>query len=291
MEPTQFAGPHSLTTRETMLRPDSRNASQSPGQLTVSYGMDNGMLVEFFEEPEFMEYLSKQTGHPIYRMRIMTRIIQPGNTKTVWVHQTKGIVYEMVIDPDSKEYHTAWDIQEICDNGDVPEPNKYPNAWNKFQRKGISADTGHPVEEWGAISRSYAASLKAMHIHTVEALAALSDQAAQSIMGAIKYRDLAKAYLDERDKLAIVAKAQETATRLEEVTASQAKQIESLQQHVLALQARLNGTEQPAPSRMQAEGTQIAGQLGDYNKKEGTRQMSVKEAKGRHKIPVDDRAA
>lgn len=284
-----FARPHHLTTRETMLRPEARNASQSAGNMTVSYGLDDGMLVEFYEDPEFMEYLSKQVGHPIYRMRIMTRIIQPGNTKTVWCHQTKGIEYEMVIDPESREYHTNWDIQEVCDNGDVPEPVKYPNAWNKFMRKGISADTGHPIEEWGTVSRSYAMSLKAMHVHTVEALASLSDIQAQNIMGAIKYRDLAKAYLDDRVKTEIVAREQEKAARYEEQCANQARQIEALQQHVLALQSRLNGGEGAAPAGGRLiESTEVGSQLGKYNEAERTRQMSTSDARKRHKIPVAD---
>ena len=55
------------------------------GTMAVSYGTDDGMIVEFFEEPLYMEYLSKSIGHPIYRMNIMTRIMQPGNRNTVWV--------------------------------------------------------------------------------------------------------------------------------------------------------------------------------------------------------------
>ena len=285
-----FAPPHHLTTREATMRPGGRNERMSSGDGTVSYGLDEGMLVEFYEEPEYMEYLSKATGHPIYRQRIMTRIIQPGNTKTIWVHQTKGIEYEMVTDPESGEYHTNWDILEVCENGDPPEPTKYPKAWAKFLRKGISADTGHPIEQWGTVSRSYAESLKAMHIHTVEALAGLSDTAAQSMMGAMKYRDLARAYLDDRAKTEVVAKEQERAARFEEIASQQAKQIEALQQHVMALQSRINNASEPG-GRVQSAGPAIGPELATYNKAEGARQMSVKDAKRKHKIPVPDQAA
>lgn len=286
-----FAPPHHLGNRSTEIRPGSQNSRSSDGAMTVSYGLDEGMLVEFFEEPLYMEYLSKSVGHPIHRLNIMTRIVQPGNRNTVWCHQTKGIVYEMLVDPESGEYHTNWDIQEVCDNGDPPEPSKYPNAWAKFMRKGISSDVGLPIEQWGTVSRSYAESLKMQHIHSVEALAQLTDQAAQSIMGAVKYRDLARAYLDDRQKSAIVAKEQERASRFEEQASQLAKQVEALQQHVMLLQTRLNGADMPAPDPRRMGQGQVAEQLGIYNQAEGTRQMSVGEAKKKHKIPPRDKAA
>lgn len=261
------------------------------GSNTVSYGMDDGMLVTFYEEPLYMEFMSKQVGHPIFQNRIMTRLIQPGNNKTVWVHQTKGIKYEMLLDPDSGEYHTAWEELEQCEDGGVPEPLKYANAWKRFMRQGISADTGVPVEEWGAITKSYALSLKAMHVHTVEALAGLSDQAAQSIMGALKYRDLAKAYLDDRARTQIVAREQEKASQALEENAELKRQIESLRQHVGTLQAQVNNAHGGAPAAPSLTNQELGQQLKTYNQAEGTRQMSVKDSKKRHKIPVDDKAA
>ena len=270
-----------------MLRPGTAGERSSSSNMTVSYGMDDNMIVEFFEDPKHMEYLSKQTGHQIFRMQIMTRIIQPGNRSTIWVHETKGIQYEMAVDPESGEYHTNWDIMEVCDNGDVPEPVKYPNAWKRFMRKGISADVGHPIEQWGAVSRSYAESLKANHIHTVEMLAGLTDQAAQSIMGAVKYRDLARAHLDERKRSEIVAREQEKASRFEELAQQQAKQIEALQQHVLALQSKIMGTENPMAeaNRMVGSSGMINEQLGQLNTQGGVKKMSKADASKKHRIP------
>jgi hypothetical protein len=291
MSDTPFAAPHHLTTRETMLRPDSANARSSGGGMTVAYGTDDGMIVEFFEDTEFMEYLSAQTGHPIYRMRIMTRIVQPGNTKTVWVHPTKGIKYDMVIDPESGEYHTNWEELEICENGDVPEHVKYANAWRRFLKKGVSSDSGLPIEEWGVVSKSYAQSLKTQNIHTVEALAGLTDQAAQSIMGAVKYRDLARAYMDDRKRLEIVAHEQARSSVAEEKLAEALGKIDALQQHVLALQAQVNRGPTAMGGGQAQPAVPLGSQLRDYNNAEATRQMSVKDAKKKHKIPVDERAA
>ena len=284
-EPSDFAPPHSLRTRESQLRPGSANARESSGNMTVSYGTDDGMIVEFFEEPLFMEYLSKQVGHPIFRLQIMTRIRQPGNRNTVWVHATKGISYDMAVDPESGEYHTDWDIMEACENGDMPEPVKYPNAWNRFMRKGVMADSGMPIEQWSVITRSYAESLKASNVHTVEALAALTDNAAQNIMGAIKYRDLARAHLDERKRSEIVSREQERASRWEEDSKQKAKQIEGMQATILALQsqmAELRGVAPPSGDRQPHVAAAIAPQL---------KQMSATNARKKHKIPGPDKAA
>lgn len=253
----------------------------------VKYGLDDGMLVDFFEEPVFMEYLSKTAGSPIYRMQIMTRIRQPGNRLTIWTHATKGITYEVVLDPESGEYHTNWDILEVMENGDIPEPTKYPKAWASFMRKGISADTGLPIEQWGVISRSYAESLKAQHIHTVEALAALTDQQCQGIMGAVKYRDLAKAHLDQKAHTSILAREQERANRFEEMNAIQAKQIQDMQAAIQAMQSQLNGRQgfaspQESGVRPATAHQAIAPEL---------QKMSVDNAKKKHKIPGPDSAA
>jgi len=258
------------------------------GTMTVSYGEEAGMIVEFYEEPLYMEYLSKTVGSPIYRMQIMTRLLQPGNNKTTWVHQTKGITYDMVVDPESGEYHTSWDVLEVCENGDAPEPTKYPQAWNRFLRKGVSADVGLPIEQWGAISRSYAESLKAQHIHTVEALSQLTDQAAQNIMGAVKYRDLARAHLDEKARTRIVAKEQERAARFEETCAMQSKQIQELTASVLALQAQLASNGQIAPIIPAAPNPQLGSQAANGAQ---LKQMSKAQAGKKHKIPGPETAA
>jgi hypothetical protein len=296
MEAPDLSPPHHIGQRGVTMRPESRNMKQTDGAGTVAYGLDDGLLVTFYEEPVFMEALSKNVGHQIFQGRIFTRIIMPGNRLTQVVHQTKGIEYEMAFDDDSKEYHTVWDIQEVCDNGDPPEPTKYPKAWAAFMRKGISTDVGVPIEEWGVVSRSYAASLKANNIHSVEMLAALTDQAAQGIMGAVKYRDLARAFLDDRKRIEIVARAQEKATKLEEQCELQARQIEQLQGHVMALQAKITGAELPSPNaRMVGSQPDIAEQLGKLNAEnkanQGIKKMSKKDAARKHKIPGQETQA
>lgn len=254
VEQTEFVRPHNL--------------KDFNGQIgTVSYGTDDGLIVEFFIQPKHMEYLSHTLGHPIFQDRVMTRIVAPGNTKTVWVHETKGIKYDTAVDPDSGEYHTTWELLDICENGEPTEPTKYPKAWARFTKKAQPSDLGWPIEEWGVVSRSMAESLKLLGVPTVEALAALSDTNVQSIMGGRKFRDLARAALDEHQKNSIVAAEQSRAERAEEkaqlletkvteltdlVTKMQAQYAATMGQHAAASVASVVAPPAAAPALRQA---------------------------------------
>jgi DNA-binding transcriptional regulator YhcF (GntR family) len=166
------------------------------------------------------------------------RIVAPGNSKTVWDTLASGIEYDTAIDPDSGEYHTTWEVLQQCANGDQPDTAKYPKAWARFMRRGEKADDGWPIEEWGVVTRSYAESLKLLSIPTVEALAALSDANAATIMGGRKYRDLAKAAVDERARNRIVASEQAKASRAEEKVNLQDEKIKQLEATIANMQTQ-----------------------------------------------------
>lgn len=201
-------------------------------------GLDGELIVEFYIKPYAMEYLTESMGFPIFQDRIWVRIVAPGNSKTVWDTLAAGINYDTAIDPDSGEYHTTWEVLAQCPNGDVTDASKYPNAWARFMRKGEKADDGWPIEEWGVATRSYAESLKLMNIPTVEALAALTDATASTIMGGRKYRDLARAALDERLRNKIVAAEQAKASRAEEKVNLQDEKIKQLEATIANMQAQ-----------------------------------------------------
>jgi hypothetical protein len=232
-EATSFAPPRML---ESPKSDASRVFYGKPGE--GGAGLDGELIVEFYIKPYAMEYLTQSMGFPIFQDRIWVRIVAPGNSKTMWDTLAAGIDYDTAIDPDSGEYHTTWSVLEQCANGDPSDAAKYPAAWGRFMRKGEKADDGWPIEEWGVVTRSYAESLKMLNIPTVEALAALSDNNASSIMGGRKYRDLAKAALDERQRNKIVASEQAKAARAEERSNLQEEQIKQLQSTIAQMQAQ-----------------------------------------------------
>jgi hypothetical protein len=209
-------------------------------------GLDGELIVEFYIKPYAMEYLTESMGFPIFQDRVWVRIVAPGNSRTVWDTLAAGIEYDTAIDPDSGEYHTTWNILGQCPNGDPPDAGKYPNAWARFMRRGEKADDGWPIEEWGVVTRSYAESLKMLNIPTVEALAALTDANAAAVMGGRKYRDLAKAALDERFRNKIVASEQAKAARAEEKSNLQDEKIKQLEATITNMQVQFSqGMRQP----------------------------------------------
>lgn len=198
----------------------------------VSYGDDGGLLVEFYIRPVLMEDLSKSRAHPVHQDRIFTRIVSPGNTKTTWDHQTKGITYEYNSDGEMTGY------QIVEENGSTPEPTKYPKAWERFVKKGEKIKEGWDITEWGAITRSLAETLKSLNVHTVEALAAMSDANVTNIMGGLKFRNLARAALDDQKLLELASVEQEKASKLEEANKELARQIDGLRQELRSLQSK-----------------------------------------------------
>lgn len=251
-ELTEFAPPRSLE------NPRSDFSRVIYGNSNETNGLDSGLIVEFYVKPYFMEFLTETMGHPIFQDRIWVRIVAPGNSKTVWDTLAAGIDYDTAVDPDSGEYHTTWDVKEICANGSPSDPNKYPKAWARFQKRGLPVDSGWPIEEWGAISRSYAESLKLLNVPTVEALAGLADAAASGIMGGLKYRDLAKASLDERERNRILSAEQAKAVRAEDTARMQSERISQLEAQIAQLQASISNQRMPsAPAAVATERPQL----------------------------------
>lgn len=196
----------------------------------VSYGMDDGLLVEFYIRPKLMQALTEERGMPTHEDRVYTRIVAPGNTKTTWDHETKGITYLYDDEGQVCEY-------QVDENQPIEqcEPVRFPKAWERFTKKGLKVTEGWAIEQWGAITRSLAENLKAMNIHTVEALAGLSDANASNVMGGLKYRNLAKAALDDAQLMALASVEQERANRAEERERQLTDQLKAMQAQIDSL--------------------------------------------------------
>jgi hypothetical protein len=233
---------------------------------TVVYGLDSGLHASFYIKPFHMEFLSEVHGSPIFQDRIYVRIVAPGNSKTVWDTFARGIAYDTAVDPESGEYFTEWTEMSQMPNGDMTDMQRYPNAWAAFKKKGEQPKMGYPIEEWGVITRSFAESLKLLNVHTVESLASLSDQAAQTIMGGMKYRELAKAHLDDKARNEIVARETNRADRYESQVTQLSHENDALKEQLDALQAQfaqlaggLQNLQNPRASNSQLGGGQDTG--------------------------------
>lgn len=216
-------------TRPVTLKSDGR---------TVSYGLDEGLLAEFYIKPKLMQALTEEFGQPTYQDRIYIRIIAPGNNKTSWDYEAKGINYitEDITDAHGRTMPQVIGYEVIELPNEASDPLRFTKAWERFEKKDQKLKEGWDLAEWGAITRSFAENLKAYNVHTVEALAGLSDANADNIMGGRKYRDLAKAALDEANILSLATIEQERANKAEERAKQLESKVEALMAQVAALQ-------------------------------------------------------
>lgn len=145
------------------------------------YGNDSGNLVEFVDDVKIENpYKSKEAGHPVYEFPVLVRI-QPFG-------QNRSVTYLKFV----KGEH---DVQ-------------YPAQYAAFLEGRKDVHEGTPIQEWPPITREQALHFKTIGIHTVEALASVSDTNLGQFLGAREMREKAKVWLDNAKGGAIAAKLQ-----------------------------------------------------------------------------------
>lgn len=83
---------------------------------------------------------------------------------------------------------------------------RYGEMIKAFKSGDTVALTGTPLTELVAVDMSTRATLQAMGVHSIEALAAMNETAQPLLMGFRKFKTAAQAYIDQRDGQAPVAK-------------------------------------------------------------------------------------
>lgn len=184
----------------------------------VQHGTDAGLYVEFYVEAiEDPEETIKQ-GRPIFKDVEMTSIRIIGDQKT---HVVRPV--------------------DLKGSGSAPPDNiRWPHQWAAFKNKQIVTQVGTPITEWPPVSKSQAMNLKALNIHTVEALAQVSDTNLGNIgIGARDLRDKAIAFLDQAKDGSGIVKLQEENKELR-------TKIEALQNQMAAFMAEKPKRGRPA---------------------------------------------
>jgi hypothetical protein len=147
----------------------------------------DGQILRFYYEPAKNEGASVHAGRPIFDTVLYVDIITPGQS-----HSTPSFEVERVWAEQSK---AVLNTEDTCKRS--PKYAEYAEQIEKFKRGENVGDLGGtPLKHWPRIDRGLAATLAAANIHTVEALAGVSDGNLQHIgMGARELREQAKAFL------------------------------------------------------------------------------------------------
>jgi hypothetical protein len=130
---------------------------------------------EFFVDTVPDHAASEIAGREIHKEITRVRIFMPGNAHTRPVFEA------------------------------TPEfQGKYPKAWKDFLEDREPTVDGFPLEQWAALRKAQVLELKALGFKTVEHLRNMDDLAVQRIgMGGMGLRNLAKAFLDDEEAMAL----------------------------------------------------------------------------------------
>lgn len=184
---------------------------QQGNQYHVQHGTDAGLFVQFTMEAIQDEEETIKQGRPIFHDREFIKIIPVGDKSTVICRPVK---------------HTF-------DANTPPDPQRWPKQYEAFKAQQEQPLDGTPLTEWPPLSKSQVATLRAVNVHTVEALSQVSDTNLNNLgMGARELRDKALAYLAQ-------AKDGAGFNQLQEENKNLKTQLEALQNQMAALSAQV----------------------------------------------------
>jgi hypothetical protein len=158
---------------------------QNGSQLHVSHGEDRNLFVEFAMEPLLDKLATEREGRPMYKDVPFITINFPGD-KTKRIHRP---------------------IKAKGDESNPADSDRFPRQWAAFQNQQSQIPEGSRLEEWPVCTRSDVLNFKQFGIHTVEMLAALSDNQVQGLpLGTSQLRAKAQAFLEQAKDGAATAK-------------------------------------------------------------------------------------
>ena len=193
---------------------------------------DDGNFLCFWWDTAKNEHSSTLANRPIYDEVLRLRVNVPGDNKTETTFELERKFTE-VTDANGKVLKGS----SVRVNDHISR--QYSREIEKFKSTGQSVDDmgGTPIEQWTLIDRRMAAELKAMHIHTVEALASLGDAGINALgMGGRGLVEKAKAFLEAADGGAPLSRLADENEALKGKVSEQAITIAQLADRLKALE-------------------------------------------------------
>lgn len=180
------------------------------------YRTDDGNFLMFRWDTAKNNFLTEKEGRPVFDEVLIMTILSPG--------QQKSTVDKEVI-------RKTGDKEKKDDNSFMRYGRQIEEFLSKEQAGGRH---GTPVEHWKEIDLGQAATLRALNVFTVEALAELSDTGLQAIgMEGRKLQKKAKDYLEAtKDSAAVMNALKEEQQKNVELNA----RLEQLQERLEALE-------------------------------------------------------
>jgi hypothetical protein len=214
--------------------------------------MDNqpqaaGVHVEFYSEPTENKRKSREAGRPIFEEKEFIRIRFPADNKRVHVapaHDTCG--------------------NDPASGLPVTYAQRHAAHYEIFKKQGAGAIVGTPLAEASFLSRSRAMELKALHIHSVEALAELNERTFKDVgMDARTLRDKARAWLGRANEDAQTTKLVEENAALKAQMALLSERLDEIAHGGVPAT-----TEPPAEALSDADPQVVGAEFNDWKKED-----------------------
>ncbi len=160
--------------------------------------MANHLHIEFFHDQKENPAKTREAGRPIFDPVEMVKIRYAGDTKNVHVAPA----------------HEQFKLGD--DGAHVTYAQEFPEHYAAFKKDSEILESGTPINEPAFITATKARELKAINIHTVEALASLNQSGIKRLgMGGQSLVEQAKQCLEGAAAGALTAKMAEENTALQ----------------------------------------------------------------------------
>jgi len=183
---------------------ESPTIVKSGNQYLASYGSDANLYIRFYDDAVKNEFRSNDEGIDRFDQFAFIEVITPGN-------KNKHIEKVAVLQEDG----SGW-LAMPHDSAQPSWIQRFPTQWEQFKAKQTQVVEGFPVTECPFFTKSQALNLKSNNIHTLEQIAAMTDQDMGVLgLGARVTRDKVIAFLDNKKGSADIAKLYAKLERLE----------------------------------------------------------------------------
>jgi len=184
--------------------------------------------IEFFEsEPEEDKAESKKHGRPIFKTKEMVRIRFVGDNKRIHVAPANEVAKRI---RDDAGNYVGLSYKE-----------RWPKHYEAFKAKQAPIVDGTPLTEMASLTSAKIAELRALNIHTLEALASLDTTGQKRLgMGALTLKQQAQAHLDKME-------GESVEMRLVEQNAALQAQIDDMKAQMADLSSRPADTVSASP--------------------------------------------
>lgn len=162
---------------------------------------DRDLLVEFHRGKKFNEAASKAAGTPIWDDADFCRIIRPGEPHSVWDQPVRQI-----------------------------DQMRFADKWKAYKANASQEQSGTPLDLLFPDNPATVATLKAIHIHTIQALALISDNAIGNVPFGHDLREKAKRFVASTEKSVDFHKMEQRLLELEKSNAALQEQLSAAPQ-------------------------------------------------------------